>query len=394
VSDDVLRDLFVEQGVVDKTFELAARLPPPAALGALERMHAEKHRAIALRVERGRVVVGMLDPSDTVALEKIAFYTGLAVEPTVVAAGVLFRALEKAYGVMPAVPDVTFMRTWLPRRGHVGDDVMPPPTILPAGLPPPTTSPSMMRARERDDDVTASHDIARAHDSAPELSTEGTKEALDPSASPLARSLYGLTDDATIEDAGPRSALSLAMVSDLRPASTPAVKDQPPPEPARAARDSLPPQVLPLLVPPFRAAALFLVRDQMAIGWDGLGGDLRPDDIRDLLLPLSGTSAFQRAWEWGLVSAGNPRDPTTIERTFFRCLRGPVPCAFAVLPILVGKVPVALLYVDRTEGPLDDKLLASVRQCGMTLADGLAPLVAEGRLFMPPPNSPAPNVRI
>ena len=99
-------------------------------------------------------------------------------------------------------------------------------------------------------------------------------------------------------------------MSDLRPATTPIVAADPSrpsaqPEASRAARDSLPPQVLHLLIPPFRAAALFLVRDNVAVGWDGLGDEISRPDIRDVLLPLSGRSAFQRAWEWGFVAAGN-----------------------------------------------------------------------------------------
>jgi hypothetical protein len=96
LSDRVIAELFVKNGAQDATDDLVDKVPPPAALGALSRAQAEKHRAIGLRVEKARLLVAMLDPSDTDAIEKLSFFTGLAVEPRVCRARVLFAALASA----------------------------------------------------------------------------------------------------------------------------------------------------------------------------------------------------------------------------------------------------------------------------------------------------------
>lgn len=354
LGDRALLSLFEEQGAVDGTPLLEETPPPPSALGALTRALAARTRAVPLQVTRGRVVVGMLDPADAVALEEIAFFTGLSVEPRAVRASVLFRALHEAYGVplVFAEPDlkVRFSRSHpsrsqegIPIQG--GDDVLPPPS----GVPLPAVK---LRA--------------------PRLPRVYVPE---PKGSPLLSGIAAAAERGFLD--GPPSTSPAIVVDDDAPAEP---NDA---ERTRVGRDSLPPQVLPLLVPPFRSAVLFLVRGDVAVGWDGRTSELSTEDIRGVLLPLTAESAFQRARDWRMVAAGTARRPTTVERMLFRFLKQPAPETFVVVPILVGDETVALLYADRDHGALDEDALGRARQVGNTLADGLAPLVARGTLFGP-----------
>ena len=162
------------------------------------------------------------------------------------------------------------------------------------------------------------------------------------------------------------------------------------------ARDSLPPQVLRFLVPPLRAAVLFLVRDNVAVGWDGRAPNQGRERVRDVLLPLTAPSVFERALTWKRVSLGNPSDPTTTERILFRHLSLAAPSSFAVIPIVVGERVTALLYIDRGDGMLDDTQVDMARRAGNALADGLAPFVAAGTLFAEgkaPPLPPLPGLK-
>ena len=81
VSDARLVDAFVSLGATDATNLVLAGTPPPAALGAFNRALAERHRALPLAVERRRLVVALLDPSDTATLERLSFTCGLVIEP-------------------------------------------------------------------------------------------------------------------------------------------------------------------------------------------------------------------------------------------------------------------------------------------------------------------------
>jgi hypothetical protein len=74
-------------------------------------------------------------------------------------------------------------------------------------------------------------------------------------------------------------------------------------------------------------------------------------------------------------------------------LRASPPSSFAAIPIVVGQRPVALLYVDREVGMLDDRQVHAARQVGQTLADGLAPFVASGTLFGAPHAAQLPPIR-
>lgn len=361
VSDAQLCELFVALGATDGTAELLAG-PPPAALGALSRSIAERRRAVGLRVERGRLVVAMLDPADTESIEKISFFTGLAVEPRAVRPRVLFHALQRAYGIPPVLPDAAFLAS----RNDIGVFAEPPHSDggfdrLPAPSP----------------------DI-------PERMFGAVPKHLSPAdpRSPLARSVMAASGVGVTEEP-PISTLAVELLRDTRPARTPIVDEDAlaalrrhlPPGSAIEARDSLPPQVLRLLVPPLRTAVLFLVRGNVAVGWDGRAEDRGRDAIRDVLLPLTAPSTFQRALEWQRVAVGNAADPTTVERILWRHLGLAAPSSLAVLPILVGSAVHALLYIDRAEGMLDDVHVDAARRAGHALADGIAPFVAAGVLF-------------
>jgi hypothetical protein len=195
-------------------------------------------------------------------------------------------------------------------------------------------------------------------------------------------------------DAAPASALLLPRrASDLRPALSPRIDESAlsavralPIADALAARDSLPPMVLGLLVPPLRCCALFVVRQNIAVGWDARTstGTIATADVRDVLVPLTAHSVLQQAALTRRVALGNARDPTTMERTLFRFLRLPPPRSFAALPILVGDDVTALLYADRDDGVIDDVLLDEMRRVGSALGDAVAPLAAAGLLGVAP----------
>lgn len=104
ISDDELLRILVDQGAVDASQTLADAPPVDAALGALSRELAERHRALPLSVSPNEVVIGMLDPFDNLALKQIRAFAFLPVKAVAVRASLLFPALTKAYGVEEISP--------------------------------------------------------------------------------------------------------------------------------------------------------------------------------------------------------------------------------------------------------------------------------------------------
>lgn len=371
VSDHRLVEAFAALGATDATARVLSGTPPPAALGAFTRALAEKHRALPLEIDRRRLIVALLDPSDTATLEKLSFTCGLVIEPRACRPRVLFEGLYRAYDIVVVKPDGAFLesrRAPAPASEDMGFD-----------LPPPSTDALATLFSKRPAD--ASSPMARVLREAADVAAG---EGID----------IDVGDDDATDVPTPRSALLLPRrASDLRPALTPRIDESAlsavralPVADALAARDSLPPMVLGLLVPPLRCCALFVVRQNIAVGWDArtTTGSIATADVRDVLVPLTADSVLQTAARQRRVALGNARDPTTMERTLFRFLRLPPPRSFAALPILVGNDVTALLYADRDDGVIDDVLLDEMRRVGSALGDAVAPLAAAGVLGAAP----------
>ncbi len=366
VADAKVVDAFEKLGAKDATSQLLSGTPPPAALGAFSRALAEKHRALPLAIEKRRLIVALLDPADTDTLEKLSFTCGLIIEPRCCRARALFEALHRAYDAAVIKPEPGFLESRRRVKGLAspggpgGDDVG-------FDLPPPST------------------------DAAAQMLLRHTA----PPSSPMAKALQkaaaqeaGFAVDVDLDDDPSHNTL-LSHARDLRPAKSPRVSDAALQQmkhladtDARAARDSLPPMILRLLVPPLRSCALFVVRSNIAVGWDALTDKdtLTTDAIRDVLIPLTAESVLQRAADTKMVAIGNTRDPTIMERTFFRFMKLPPPRSFVALPVIIGSDTACLIYADRDDGVIDDNTLDELRRVGTALGDALAPLAASGLL--------------
>ena len=383
VSDARLVDAFVSLGATDATNLVLAGTPPPAALGAFNRALAERHRALPLAVERRRLVVALLDPSDTATLERLSFTCGLVIEPRACRARVLFEGLARAYDAVVVKPEPGFLHS---RRAAAAAVSAPGADDLGFDLPPPSTDAAAAAFVRRGQANVSTSPMARV-----------LAEAADVAAGDgIDVDLSDTSDEGEPPDER-RTVLSDPSRTpsrrlDLRPASSPRLSAeaiarirQSSHDDVSSARDSLPPMVLRLLVPPLRACALFVIRKNIAVGWDVLTstGTIDTATVRNVLLPLTADSVLSTAFHTRQAAVGRPRDPTTMERTLFRFLRLPPPRSFAALPVLVGDEVVSLLYADRDDGLIDDGTLDDVRRVGSALGDALAPLVAAGLLESP-----------
>lgn len=69
----------------------------PAILGLVPRETCEEHRLIPVSRQGASLIVAMVDPTDSAALEALAKATGHHIEPVVAAARQLLAALARYY---------------------------------------------------------------------------------------------------------------------------------------------------------------------------------------------------------------------------------------------------------------------------------------------------------
>ena len=368
VSDARLVEAFAGLGAVDATNTVLGASPPPAALGAFTRALADRHRALPLSVERKRLVVALLDPSDTTTLEKLSFTCGLVIEPRACRPRVLFEGLASAYDIAVVRPEPSFLESRRLKKPGGDDDGF--------NLPPPSTDAGAHFVAPRVD----SNRFAKADTTSPMARMLAEAADVASGATALndddhhgashrqAHGTFGLLSTRPAREAPRSQRLSDTVLNDIATFTD-----------DTSIPDALANKVLRLLVPPLRCCALFIVEDNIAVGRDVRTGNghLATDVVRDVLVPLTADSVLSRACASKQPAIGVARDPTTMERTLFRLLRLPPPRGFVALPVIVGVDVVALLYADSDEGDeggIADLDLDDLRRVVTALATALGPM--------------------
>lgn len=123
---------------------------------------------------------------------------------------------------------------------------------------------------------------------------------------------------------------------------------------------------------PLDAAAIFVVRQPLAIGWKGFCEDGRAV-IESLAVPLDQPGILTRSYSEKETLLVEPRTPTTIDERMWTLLGGLTPRYVLVAPICVGDHVVCLLYAQSSSG------LGQAEALAVTLAEAAS--VAFGRLL-------------
>lgn len=98
----------------------------------------------------------------------------------------------------------------------------------------------------------------------------------------------------------------------------------------------------------FKRCVIFIVREGMAIGWDGLGEGLSAEKAQTIMIPLGSPSLLQSAHDSGSTYLG-PAEKTMVNDRLIKILGGEPPVNALVVPILLGSKVINLLYCD--DGP-------------------------------------------
>jgi Type II secretion system (T2SS), protein E, N-terminal domain len=251
---------------------------------------AHRLRAVPLAtLDSGHVAVGMVDPTDTAAIEALAGKLGAQITPYVVPELRALYYLEKHFGTPRRA---RFVRTARPgtdpdaaerRRQQPAGGIAMPPTFT-------------LEPRRR-----------------------GRTASQAPSPPPIATTLGFSAACERVDSATNREAIADAFV-----------------DYGKGRCDAL---------------VIFLIRDGNALGWRASPAPAKP--IEELSLPLGGTSALQAAHDAGGTFLGAPPSQTRpIETALWAALAAePPPTEVLVVPVMVKQRVVNLVYVHALGGP-------------------------------------------
>src|SRR2546428_5826227 len=99
IDEDTLGAYLAEQARTRYAPALRLENVPPEVLAAVPARLAAKYCIVPIAIEGRRLHLAMRDPKDLIALDEIAFLTGLPIEPYVATEFRLIRAIERFYKI-------------------------------------------------------------------------------------------------------------------------------------------------------------------------------------------------------------------------------------------------------------------------------------------------------
>jgi len=395
IDEDTLGEYLAE--IARTRYATARRLESVSTevLAAVPGRLAAKYCIVPIAIEGRRLHLAMRDPKDLIALDEIAFLTGLPIEPYVATEFRLIQAIERYYNIslgtkaIPvapgppepprskvAAPLKAAPRATMPEIGldglplHADQDDLDQPFVDAAPQAPPAdleASGPLPRSLDAWREESAETPVAenpppgppRAAAPAPGTATTRPFAAVPPPvARPAAPGTAARPGGPTLV---PRAAASLAPPSGAR---SPGVQAAPAPAPLLAiesasarlreaeTRDDVFDAVLDFTANRFLRGALFVAQTDRVLGWSGRGGGLAPTRVRNVIVPLDRPSLFlfvrsSTDYFYGPV----PDLPANAK--FYLDLGCPPPARVLLMPLTIAERPAGILYADN--GPDSSK---------------------------------------
>jgi len=321
----------------------------PDVLRTVPARLAAKYCIVPVAIEARKLHLAMREPRDLLAIDEIAFLTGLPIEPYVASELRLIEAIERYYGIRvgpqtipvagagrkPPGPQTT-ARAPAPPAGpgapEIGLDGLPLDAD-PDDLDQPfvtSTSGAIPEQQTQDQDVPVSLEAWRAaQDTAPE--TAATPTAQPPgavSAVPAVLVPQPAAPARPVPVPSPGDMESIAQR--LREADT---------------RDEVFGAVLDFASVHFRRSALFVVQQDRVLGWSGRGEGLFPSRIRNVIVPLDRPSLFV-FFRSGTDYYYGPVPDLPANAKFYLDLGCPPPARVMMVPLSIMDHPAVILYGD------------------------------------------------
>lgn len=361
---------------------------PPEVVALVPARLASQYRVVPLELEGRRLRLAMRDPKDLIALDEIAFLTGMMIEPYVATDFRIQQALQRYYQVSggteplpvasaavpsPAVPSAgrptasTSTKAVEPSApAPIGFDgypidadpgpiLLPPPisgASSPAGVrdavPPPTSLEQWRQAQDDIPEELPQPDPRWATPPAPLQAPGLAARALAPAPEPepLVRTapvpvvtpIVPASSTATPPAAG-------ETVSDNANLEAAALRLQ-----RAETRDDVFAVILDFVAARFRRTALFVVQGDRVTGWSGRGEGIEPVRVRQVAVSLDRPSLFS-FFRGGADYYQGPVADQPANTRFYLDLGCPPPARALLLPLRIKDRPAVILYADNAGDP-------------------------------------------
>ena len=369
----------------------------PEVLAAVPGRLAAKYCIVPIAIEGRRLHLAMRDPKDLIALDEIAFLTGLPIEPYVATEFRLIQAIERYYNIslgtkaIPVAPGPPEPRSKIAAPLKAAPRA-PMPEVGLDGLPlnadPDDHDQPFMDSGPQAPhaDLEASGPLPRSLDAWREESAEApVAEIPHPGPTRAAAPVPGTATTRPFAAAPPPVARPAAPGTAGRPAGPtlvprPAASAAPPRSPgAQAApapapllaiesasarlreaetRDDVFDAVLDFTANRFLRGALFVAQPDRVLGWSGRGGGLAPTRVRNVIVPLDRPSLFLFVRSGGDYFYG-PVPDLPANAKFYLDLGCPPPARVLLMPLTIAERPAGILYADN--GP-DSSMAPDVQE--------------------------------
>lgn len=346
IIDDATLHLFLSQQHGVPALPIDAQ-PDAAALQCLSAAACNELNVLPLRCDGADLLLAVLDPMDQPLLQKVANLTQRRVRPVVASEGRLYALLRDVLGI-ERTPRLAVIEAQALRAGQAGIEQMPLRSILrdqvfPAGAD----------AGAEIDDGLEVITLVEVVDESESLATDTSAPSPPPRVSAFdfeirtADIQFHVAESPAIDPEVQR--IHAALGAAMRPLSFQEVLVA---IDTCTDRESLARNVLRYVLWYYRRALIFTVQRGLILGWDGLGDRVDRDLAAKLMIPVSVPSVFVTAFTTRQVYHG-PLDDAPINQLFVKILGGLQPTSCHVVPIVVGKRVVAMLYADGCIRELD-----------------------------------------
>lgn len=302
----------------------------PEAIAAIPAELAGKYRVLPLLLEGRRLTLAMADPADLKAVDEIAFRTGLIVRPQVAAEVRLVLALEKYYGIERDRRYIHAAKKVEVKKKKHPPAITQTPETTPPALPPEETwdislpKPASLEGGE-----------AVLAGLPPALQAAGEEELLE-------------LEEADVHEEAPEEG-STGIIDPLGEESAAEMLVE------AQDRDEILAAVLGSLARDFSRCAIFLVRGELAMGWQCALGRQAAPGFDLLQIPLDEPSVLKTVAEGKSYYLGPiPRSP--FNSMMLQEMGGTVPTAALLVPLLMMGRVVGILYADGKGINLGDRL--------------------------------------
>ncbi|WP_136515560.1 GspE/PulE/PilB domain-containing protein [Geomonas edaphica] len=341
--------------------------------------YVKKYRVVPIELNKRKLTLAMVDPTDFNAIDEISFATGLIIMPVIAPELRIVTAMEKYYRIKREVRYISVEGGSRSRNRHHTSHQPVPQTAIPANrvaaAPPPPAPPKptleLWPAHEEDEilDLPVLEDL-----SCLELLEQSEVQQADLALQPATQAPAAAAPGAAIPPAAPESAAAPT------PAAEPATPHTTPEPPAAEIYEEVedPEQdyslesVLAGLAEPddrdwiaelvtghlgsqFRRVAFFLLRGGRASGWVARVDNRPVPEFEELELSLTEPSVLNVVDQSKNYFMG-PMPATAGNQAIMEALGGGTPFNNLLVPlVMMGRV-VAVLYVGGGSTPLEEKL--------------------------------------